>query len=629
WLQEALGDYIKYRAVDEAYPEWNVLEQFITEELIYVLVNDAYPSSHPVYKPITNPYEIEEYFDDIESTKGAAILRMVEEELNFAKMEEALTTYLNAHAWGTAEIDKFYEAIGYVDKWPAKEFFDRWTRQSNYPLLSIRIVEEGGQQTLKVLQERALNSYSSIFAGDLLYPSPYNFTWYVPLTCSFGTGPYNGNRTWEQDFYIDTKESSAVIKNVGSEKYTWVHCDRKFAGYYATDYSVENWEELGQALKQKNFEFLPEDRANIIHNLFVNGFTERTSYFQVVDVLAYLTRESDYLPWRTVYKHLNDMASILDYKQPFLQVSAFFSSMMRKIENDMDLWNPSGSHVEELLKETILSLACRLQDSYCLRKTSELWKVAIPALLSGNFDNNVLPPYIREIVFNYHMQNTYNVDEWNLILLEYENIEDLAERRRLLKSLTFTRLPCLLATLLELQKEAKLENLDLFETIRLMSENPVGREIVWDYFRFNYKEIVEEFGENDARLGRMLLDISKSFENEFMFYELLELVFFTNAGATANARFRALEVVSTNKIWLMDKEQEIIDAFGDGRKTSPKKQSKYLDAKTSQAFVSKAKEAVQKHLQNTSKPHKKFSITDNAHSNSMLTVTPFFIITAV
>ena len=80
---------------------------------------------------------------------------------------------MNAHAWGTAEIDKFYEAIGYVDKWPAKQFFDRWTRQSNYPLLSIRIVEESGQQTLKVIQERALNSYSSIFAGDLLYPSPY------------------------------------------------------------------------------------------------------------------------------------------------------------------------------------------------------------------------------------------------------------------------------------------------------------------------------------------------------------------------------------------------------------------------------------------------------------------------
>lgn len=179
---------------------------------------------------------------------------------------------------------------------------------------------------------------------------------------------------------------SAEIRNIGPEKFAWVHCDRKFAGYYATDYTQENWELLGEALKQNNFEFLPEDRANIIHNLFINGFTERTTYFTVVDVLSYLTREKDYLPWRTVHKHLHDMAAILDYKQPFLQVSSFFSSMMRKIEEDMDLWTPVGVHIDELLKETILSLACRLQDVYCLRKASELWQGAIPSLLSGNYD---------------------------------------------------------------------------------------------------------------------------------------------------------------------------------------------------------------------------------------------------
>lgn len=92
---------------------------------------------------------------------------------------------------------------------------------------------------------------------------------------------------------------------------------------------------------------MAEDRANIIHNLFVNGFTERTSYVQVVDVLSYLTREKDYLPWKTLHKHISDMVGILDYKEPFLQVSSFFTSMMRTIENDLDLWTPGGSHVEE------------------------------------------------------------------------------------------------------------------------------------------------------------------------------------------------------------------------------------------------------------------------------------------
>ncbi len=32
----------------------------------------------------------------------------------------------------------------------------------------------------------------------------------------------------------------------------WVHCDRKFDGYYATDYSVQNWQSLIGALKSSN-----------------------------------------------------------------------------------------------------------------------------------------------------------------------------------------------------------------------------------------------------------------------------------------------------------------------------------------------------------------------------------------
>jgi glutamyl aminopeptidase len=46
--------------------------------------------SHPVIKPISNPYEIEEYFDRIETSKVAAVLRMIEEEIGQEKLLEAL-----------------------------------------------------------------------------------------------------------------------------------------------------------------------------------------------------------------------------------------------------------------------------------------------------------------------------------------------------------------------------------------------------------------------------------------------------------------------------------------------------------------------------------------------------------
>lgn len=85
---------------------------------------------------------------------------------------------MNAHPWGVADINVFYKSIGKVDQWDAKAFFDRWTQQPNYPLLKIELVTDpadSSRQMLNVKQSRALNSNSSVFAGDLLYPSAYEY----------------------------------------------------------------------------------------------------------------------------------------------------------------------------------------------------------------------------------------------------------------------------------------------------------------------------------------------------------------------------------------------------------------------------------------------------------------------
>ena len=45
--------------------------------------------------------------------------------------------------------------------------------------------------------------------------------------------------------------------------------------------------------------------------------------------------------------------------------------------------------------------------------------------------------------------------------------------------------------------------------------------MAWDYLRTNFNDLIEQFGEDDPRLGQLLLDITSSFENEFMFNEVL------------------------------------------------------------------------------------------------------------
>lgn len=91
----------------------------------------------------------------------------------------------------------------------------------------------------------------------------------------------------------------------------------------------------------------PSDRANLIHNLFMNAFANRSSYQDLTDFLAILVNEQDYLPWRTIYKHLNELESFLEYRKSFYPILAFFISAMGNYLNSGVETNWDRSHTEK------------------------------------------------------------------------------------------------------------------------------------------------------------------------------------------------------------------------------------------------------------------------------------------
>jgi hypothetical protein len=66
----------------------------------------------------------------------------------------------------------------------------------------------------------------------------------------------------------------------------------------------------------------------------------------------------------------------------------------------------------------------------------------------------------------------------------------------------------------------RINSLDIFDLFKYMCAQPLGREITWDYFRNNYYDLLKEYGQDDPRLGDLLINIASSFENEYMFYEV-------------------------------------------------------------------------------------------------------------
>ncbi|MCL4131802.1 UNVERIFIED_CONTAM: hypothetical protein GTU68_054331 [Idotea baltica] len=95
WLNEGFATYMEYHGLDALNPTFQMLEQFIANDLQYVFATDSLESSHPINVEVDDPAEIWELFDTISYSKGASIIRMMNYYLTEATFRQGLTNYLN------------------------------------------------------------------------------------------------------------------------------------------------------------------------------------------------------------------------------------------------------------------------------------------------------------------------------------------------------------------------------------------------------------------------------------------------------------------------------------------------------------------------------------------------------
>lgn len=76
WLNESFATFMETLCVDELYPHFKHLDNFVSDTLIYGLNADSLKSSHPIQVPIYKAIEVKEVFDSISYYKGCSVLRM-------------------------------------------------------------------------------------------------------------------------------------------------------------------------------------------------------------------------------------------------------------------------------------------------------------------------------------------------------------------------------------------------------------------------------------------------------------------------------------------------------------------------------------------------------------------------
>lgn len=204
-----------------------------------------------------------------------------------------------------------------IGSWRGTDFFDRWLLQSNFPHVFARFIRNPANSDSYLFQLQQSRYLSAVQYENDLYPeetAPFGYVWYIPITCAFGNDTTRFDLT--RTFYLD---QPLMNISFGTLNFKYFYCNTDFAGYYMMDYTLSNWEELSEALLDDNQQLKELDRANLLHNVFLDAQSSDESYSVVREVTQFLLRNeyTGLLPWRALSFHVNRMLDVLEHDSLF------------------------------------------------------------------------------------------------------------------------------------------------------------------------------------------------------------------------------------------------------------------------------------------------------------------------
>ncbi|NXS90821.1 AMPE aminopeptidase, partial [Jacana jacana] len=539
WLNEGFASYFEFLGVHDAEPEWQMLDQVLIDDVLPVMKDDSLLSSHPIVVDVSSPAEITSVFDGISYSKGASILRMLQDWITPDLFQKGCQAYLKKYHFQNAKTQQFWEALEEASNKPVSEVMDTWTRQMGYPVLQM---EHNSVFTQKrfLLDPNANASHP---------PSDLGYKWNIPVKWKLKNS---------ENYTLYNTSDSAGITIPSS----FVNVNPDHIGFFRVNYDSENWAKFTELLVSNHKDFSAADRAGILDDAFSLARPGLVNYSVPLDLTKYLINETDYLPWHRVISSVTYLANMLeDDASLYSRFQEYFQYLVKPIVDQLR-WNDSGGHLERLLRATVLDFACSMDDKESLNNASQLFE----KWLQGETGKNIQVVFIyfsisanlRLLVYRYGMQNSGNETSWNYMFEKYQETSLAQEKEKLLYGLASVKNITLLDRYLKyIYNTSLIKSQDVFTVLRYISYNTYGKTMAWDWVRLNWQYLVDRFTINDRNLGR-IVTITQTFNTELQLWQM-ENFFeqYPNAGAGELPRSQSIEQVKNNIEWLKVNKEEI------------------------------------------------------------------------
>ena len=539
WLNESFASWMGNKAVDWLFPEWEMWTQFVNMDTNRALSLDGLKNSHPIEQAVKNPAEVSQLFDAISYSKGASVIRMLENFLGEESFRKGLNRYLSSHMYDNARTEDLWSALETESGQPVTAIMDSWVKQMGYPVLQVESDRTGGQTTLSVTQERFV--YDRLLGDTGPDSDSDNEVWRVPVSASQG----------REESTVTVMDGRQTQIDVPGSSDGWVKLNPLQTGFFRVNYSTEDWQRLVPAIE--SLELHATDRLGVQNDAYALSRAGLLPVTQFLSLAQAYKNEDDASVWSDLASNLRDIEQLISDEaiHPAYQGFAreIFGPAARKIG-----WEPKPGegHLDALLRSTVLSQAGSYHDPDVTAQASERFQKYLQ-------DRETLAPNLRGVVFALAAQSggkdVYD-QIWGL-----EGETDLAEEKiRLLMSLTRFQRPELLNSTLADSLSAKVRSQDSITLVAGVAANPKGRDLAWEFVKDNWAEFDRRYGGGGFGLMR-LVSICSHFNSQEKADEVDS--FFAEHPAPAAERTirQALERVRLNIKWLEQNRQELTDWF--------------------------------------------------------------------
>ncbi|XP_034947292.1 uncharacterized protein [Chelonus insularis] len=357
WLNEGIATYISYYAASATKLSLTSMQRVIIDQVHPALLEDGMGFSKSLTRKITTLEETEQVQDNIISSKGCSIVRMIHLMLGTQVFNSALINYVTSRKTKTSTPANFWFSFQnsinrFHLKLPVnlKTIMNSWTIYPGYPVLHVN----RKNNKIELRQQRfSINNLDSI-SDDTV--------WWIPLTWT--TVNVSNFETTSPKYWFHKRKEVINLNHNASE---WVIFNVQQSGFYRVNYDLELWSQIINELNAKKKKIIPPiNRAMIIDDLFNLARAEMVPYAVTLAGVSYISQETEYLPIKAALTGLQYLYERFAGREYNILFNNFFLQLILPIYINLNNLETQGkSSSMNFVEKDINEWVCKLGYEKC------------------------------------------------------------------------------------------------------------------------------------------------------------------------------------------------------------------------------------------------------------------------